>query len=299
MDKLESMKVFSRVVEQGSFVSAANELGITGTMVGLHIQSLEKLLGVRLLNRTTRRQNLTEFGLFYYEKCKQILLDISLAEAMAENQSQEPRGLLRIVSPVSFGVHAISPILEQYRAEFPDVSVDLLLSDRPLDMIDERADIMIKIGELQNVFSVIARPLMPYRSVICASPAYLEQNAPVNNPADLGQHRCLGFAHPVAGSEWLLQGPEGPISVPVNLVLSANNGEALRMAALNGMGIIMQPEILLAEDLKSGALRPILQNYAPLPKPIHLLTQADRTLTPKLRTFIDFLLVRFAARKTL
>lgn len=298
MDKLTSMAVFVCVVERGSFTSAADELRITGTMVGLHVQALEKRLGVRLLNRTTRRQSLTEFGLFYYEKSKQILLDISQAEAMAESQTPEPRGLLRIISPVSFGVHRIAPMLEQYRMSHPKVTVDLILSDRPLDMVDERADIMIKIGELPNVLSLIARPLMPYRSIICAAPAYLDQHQPLNVPADLADHRCLGFAHPTAGSEWLLHGPEGPISVAVNLALAVNNGEALRQAAIGGLGIIMQPEILLVEDILSGRLCPVLQNYAPLPKPVHLLTLADRAPTPKVRTFIDFLVARSAARKT-
>ncbi len=299
MDKLESMAVFVRAVERGSFTAAASELRITGTMVGLHIQSLEKQLGVRLLNRTTRRQSLTEFGSFYYGKSKQILVDISQAEAMAESQTPVPKGLLRVISPISFGVHAISPILEEYRADYPDVNVDLILNDRPLDMIDERADVMIKIGELQNVFSLIARPLMPYRSIICAAPKYLKENVPLNEPADLSHHRCLGFAHPLAGSEWLLNGPDGPICVPVNLALSVNNGEALRRAAISGLGVIMQPEILLAADIKSGALRQVLPDYSPLPKAIHLLTLADRTPTPKVRTFIDFLVSRFAARKTL
>lgn len=298
MDKLTSMAVFVRVVERGSFTAAADELRITGTMVGLHLQSLEKRLGVRLLNRTTRRQSLTEFGAFYYEKSKQILLDVSQAEAMAENQTAEPRGLLRVISPVSFGVHGIAPVLEQYRMSHPEVTVDLILSDRPLDMLDERADIMIKVGELPNVLSMIARPLMPYRSIICAAPGYLDKHPPVKVPEDLTSHRCLGFAHPAAGSEWLLQGPEGPVNVAVNLALAANSGEALRQAALGGLGIIMQPEILLAEDVSSGRLIPLLQNYAPLPKPVHLLTLSDRTLTPKVRTFIDFLTARFAAMKT-
>lgn len=299
MDKLESMMVFVQVVERGSFTAAANELGITGTMVGLHVQSLERLLGVRLLNRTTRRQSLTEFGLFYYEKSKQILLEISHAEAMAESQTPIPRGVLRIISPVSLGVHSIAPILEKYRKLYPDVTVDLILSDKPLDMIDERADMMIRIGELQNVFSMIARPLMPYRSIICAAPHYLEKNGPLSVPADLVNHRCLGFAHPVAGNEWLLQGLDGPISVPVNLALSVNNGEALRTAAISGLGVIMQPEILLAEDINSERLIPVLQNYSPLPKPVYLLTLADRSPTPKIRTFIDFLVSQLAARKTL
>lgn len=289
------MAVFVLAVERGSFTAAALALGITGTMVGLHIQSLEKRLGVRLLHRTTRRQSLSEFGQTYYDKCKQILRDVGEAESLAENQRPKPRGLLRIISPVSFGVHAISPLLNEYLSENDEVTIDLVLSDKALDMVDERAEIMIKIGALQHVYSMIARPLKPYRSIICASPGYLEACGTPTAPQDLSKHRCLGFAHPVATDEWVLQGRDGPVTVAVNLALSVNNGEALRMAALNGLGIIMQPEILLAEDIETTRLVPLLQNYAPLPKAVHLLTLPDRQQTPKVRSFIDFLLSRFTS----
>ncbi|WP_414148530.1 LysR substrate-binding domain-containing protein [Erwinia sp. BNK-24-b] len=293
MNKLESMTVFVRVVERGSFNAVAEEMRLSGTMVGLHIKALEQHLGTRLLNRTTRRQSLTDFGQAYYQRCRQILADIEEAESVALTLHQNPRGRLKVLCPVSFGVHALSRVSALFLTAWPEVTLDMVLSDRPVDMAEEGVDVMIKIGELEHVNSLVARSLSPYRSVICASPAYLAQAGTPLIPEQLSAHRCLGFAHPVAGSEWLLERDGKLLKVAVNVVMAVNNGEALRNAALNGLGILMQPEVLLAEDLQQGRLVALLPEWQPPTKPVHILTFADRQQLPKIRLYVDFLLQHF------
>lgn len=290
MNKLESMAVFVRVVERGSFSAVAEELRLSGTMVGLFIKALEEHLGVRLLNRTTRRQSLTDFGHEYYQNCQRILADIEDCESLAFALHKNPRGKLRVGCPVSFGVHALSPVTAQFLTTWPDVTMDLVLSDKSMDMAEEGFDVMIKVGELEHVNTLVARPLAAYRSIVCASPAYIERAGKPMTPEELSQHRCLGFAHPVAGSEWTLQREGKPIKLPVNIAMAINNGEALRSAALNGLGIIMQPEVLLADDLQQGKLIVLMSEFQPLAKPVHILTFADRQQLPKIRFYVDFLL---------
>ena len=292
MDRLDSMTVFVRVVECGSFASVAEEFRISGAMVGMHVRSLEQRLSTRLINRTTRRHSLTATGRLFYDRCKQILADVANAEASTAQLMVRPQGRLKIATPVSFGVHALAPVCRDYMAENTDVSIDLIVNDRSVDMLEEAVDVMIRIGDLEDS-GLIAYPLMPYRSLICAAPRYVQVYGAPTQLEDLSKHRCLGFAHPVANPEWTLRGPQGPVRVPVSLTMTANNGEALRMAALSGLGIIMQPEILLRDDLKQGCLVALLDAFLPPPKPMHVLTLPDRYPVPKIRTFVDFLVGRF------
>jgi DNA-binding transcriptional LysR family regulator len=292
MDKLESMAIFVRVVERGSFSAAADDFRLSGTMVGTHIRTLERLLGARLLNRTTRQQSLTEVGQLYYERCKQILGDVTDAESCAAELHGVPRGRLKVSTPVSFGVHALAPACTDYLARNPQVAIDLAVSDTPIDIVGGGFDVAIRIGDLPDS-TMIARPLSPYRSILCATPSYLEGHGVPAAPIDLSSHACLGFAHPVAGHHWRLEGPEGPIDVPVTIAMSVNNGEALRMAALSGLGIIMQPEILVKDDIKAGRLVALLSAFSPRPKAMHVLTFRHHRTTPKVRSFVDFILERF------
>jgi DNA-binding transcriptional LysR family regulator len=294
LDRLESMEIFVRVVERGSFAAAAADFRLTGTMVGHHVRALEERLGGRLLNRTTRRQSLTELGQQYYGRCKRILAEVADADAIGAELHGEARGRLRVLTPVSFGVHALAPACVSYQAAHPDVAIDLVVSDQAMDLVDEGFDVAVRIGELANS-SLIARPLRSYRSVLCAAPTYLERHGAPASPEDLAQHACLGFAHPVAGRSWRLLGPKGEVVVPVSLVLTANNGEALRMAALAGLGIVMQPEILLEDDVRSGKLVQLLPGYTPPERPMHVLRVADRQPAPKIRTFVDFVVERFGS----
>jgi DNA-binding transcriptional LysR family regulator len=293
MDRLQSMDVFVRTVERGNFSAVAEELRLTATMVGLHVKALEHHLGVRLLNRTTRRQSLTDAGKLYYERCKQILGDIADAESRTSTLQAVPRGRLRVMTPVSFGVHVLAPACAEYLDKYPEVAIDLVVSDRPVDMVEEGFEVMVAIGDLMDS-ALISRPLFPYRSVVCAAPSYIERNGAPKKPEDLSRHTCLGFAHPLASRKWFLEGPQGrPVSVPVFLALTVNNGEALRMAALSGLGIIMQPEVLIAEDISVGRLVRLLPDFSPEPKAVHLLTFPDQHLVPKIQTFVDFLTQNF------
>ena len=289
MNKLESMAVFIRVAEKGSFAAVAEEAGISATMVGLHIKALEKLLGVRLLHRTTRRQSLTEFGLSYYQRCCDILSRVEEAELLAGELQATPRGRLRVASPVTFGAHVLSPLCADFLTQYPQVNIELVLSDVIPDMAEQAIDIAIRIGETDNINAFFARSLAPYRSVICASASYLRQYGVPQRPEDLSIHRCLGFAHPQASKCWTLQSDGKPLRIPVSLCMAVNNGEALRAAALKGLGIIMQPEILLAEDIQQQRLIPLLDAFLPPAKPVQVVSVADRQPLPAHRRFIEML----------
>ena len=294
MDRLRSISVFLKVVERGSFAAAAADFRISATMVGQHVRALEHWLSGPLLHRTTRRQSLTELGRNAIERFELILRDIGEVEALASISSGEATGSLRVLAPVSLGVHGIAPVLKTFRLRHPRVEIDLVLSDQRLDIVDEGFDVVLRVGELANS-TMKTRRLAPYRSILCAAPDYLDARGRPEIPADLASHNCLGFANPVAARRWRLSGSDGEHIVEVDLVLQVNNGEALRMAALNGLGIIMQPEILLARDLRDGRLVPVLERYQSDVRPVHILFHPHRTPTPKVRLFIDFLVENFAA----
>lgn len=296
MDKLRSMEIFVAVVDSGSFTAAADAFSISPVMVGKHIKALEERLGSRLLTRTTRRQSLTEIGRQYSERCRQILADIQAAESGAEAMRATPRGTLKISSSVSFGTQRLAPALTDYLARQPDVSVDLNLSDHVVDLVEEGYDAAIRIGTLDDS-GLVARPLGPYRMMICASPAYLARMGVPRTPADLAGHQCLDFMHWTKRVRWKLRemadNPEdNQIDMPASRFRS-NNGQALRMAALHGHGIVMQTEILLRDDVEAGRLVSLLEPYVPAPRPMHLVYPRDRQATPKLTTFINFILERF------
>jgi DNA-binding transcriptional LysR family regulator len=294
MDRLLSMTVFAKAVEAGSFSAAGEALRMSSQLVGKHVQTLEQHLGVRLLNRTTRRQHLTEAGIAFHEHVKIILAEVEAAESMAAMSGGTPRGRLRINAPVSFGVHALARRLPDYLAAYPQVSVDMSLSNRFVDLIDEGFDVAFRVGELSDS-GLIARALAPYRLQLCSAPAYLARHPPITEPRDLAQHECLGFSYTELRTRWTFQGPEGDITVPVSGKLMVDSGEALLMAARAGMGILLQPCELVREDLAAGRLVPVLPAY-PIPaRPFHLLYAPDRRMTPKLRSFIDFAVAAFGA----
>ncbi len=292
MDRFHSMSVFAKAVESGSFSAAGEALQMSSQLVGKHVQALEQHLGVRLIHRTTRRHNLTEAGFAFYERVKIILAEVEAAEGMAAISSGTPRGRLRINAPVSFGIHALSKHLPEYMAAYPEVSVDLSLSNRYVDLIDEGIDVVFRTGELLDS-GLIARALAPYRLRLCAAPAYLASRPSITHPKDLAQHECLGFPYTELRARWTFTGPDGEITVPVSGKLMVDSGEALLMAARAGMGILLQPCELVRDDLVAGRLVQVLPEY-PIPsRPFHLLYAPDRRMTPKLRSFIDFAIAAF------
>ncbi|MGW8304533.1 MAG: LysR family transcriptional regulator [Achromobacter pulmonis] len=299
MDRLLSMEVFVAVVELGSLTAAAARHEMSAAMAAKHIKGLEARLGLRLMNRTTRRQSLTEAGQAYYARCKTILADIREAEQGAEALRVAPRGTLRITSTVSFGSFALAPAIAEYLDRYPDVSVELALSDVVEDLVASRYDLAVRIGEPRDS-GLVARRIGSYQMIICASPTYLARHGTPATPADLAGHQCLDFSHWSRRTGWRLGDGEDEggqqAGYPPTSRFLANNGQALRQAALAGFGIVLQPELLLAEDVRAGRLTPILQPYWPAARPVTLLYPKDRQALPKLTTFVEFVVARFSAK---
>ena len=291
MDKFASMEVFVAVVEAGSLTAAATRFGISSAMAGKHIRSLETRLATRLLTRTTRRQSLTEIGRQYYEQCRRILAEVKEAESLAEAMASAPRGVLKVTVPLTYGVEVFVPAMTDYLSAWPDVILELDLSNRISDLVDEGFDAAVRIGQLPDS-SFVARPLKPYRMRACASPEYLARAGTPRIPADLAHHECLGFLHWGREGLWRLDGDAQGESQLRPGRFRANNGQALKMAALRGFGLVLQPEALLAKEIASGQLVSVLEDYLPAGIPVHLIYSRDRRAAPKLTTFIDFVIER-------
>lgn len=292
MDLLDSMQVYVQTVEKGSLSAAATACGISSTMAGNHLRRLEKRLGMQLLNRTTRRQHLTAFGEDYYGRCKEILRLVAETDAQAQNLQLAPAGKLRISVPVTFGSEALMPVLAHYLERYPQVSVDLVLSDRVVDLLEEGFEAAIRIGEVADS-TLIAKALGPYRLMICAAPEYLARRGTPTKPEELSQHECLAFST-AALSHWRLSDQDGSYRVPVSGRLQINQGQALRVAALKGLGIVQQPAILLEDDVRAGRLVQLFPRHELPSKPMSVVYLPDRYRSPKLRSFVDFLVERFA-----
>ncbi len=291
MDVFDSMKVYVLAVEKGSLSAAAVACGISATMAGNHLRTLEKRLGMQLLQRTTRRQHLTPFGEDYYARCKEILRLVAETDMQAQNQQLAPAGRLRVAAPVTFGTEALMPALPAYLDRYPEVSIDVSLSDRVVDLVEEGFEAAIRIGQLPDS-ALIARPLAPYRLMVCASPGYLERRGTPQRPEDLGQHECLSFA-PAALVHWRLTDQDGVCRVPVSGRLQVNQGQALRVAAVHGLGIVLQPAILLAADVQAGRLVQLFPPHELPSRPMSVVYLPDRYRSARLRSFVDFLVERF------
>jgi DNA-binding transcriptional LysR family regulator len=294
MDKLAGMAMFVRVVEAGSFAAAADASDVSATMAAKHVRNIEARLGARLLHRTTRRHQLTEVGRLYYERCKNALSEVERAEASANELQASPRGRLRLVAPISFGSESLAPVLVEYLSAHLEVSVELTLHNGAPDLINDGYELGIYIGEI-GPLSLVARPLKPYRRVLAAAPSYLAEHGRPQDPAQLRDHVCLTLSYwGDEGRLWRLVGPNGEVSeAPVTGRFSSNHGAALRAAALCGAGIVLQPELLLADDLASGRLEAVLPDWSYKPVPMHLVYAPDRRPTAMLRSAIDLLVARF------
>jgi DNA-binding transcriptional LysR family regulator len=288
------MTVFARAVELGSFSTAAEVFHMSPQLVGKHVRMLEQHLGVQLLKRTTRRQHLTEIGASYYERVKIILAEVDAADGLAANTRARPSGLLRVNAPVTFGIHALTPRLVEYMAEYSEVQVELSLANRYVDAMEEGADVVFRVGELEDS-SRIARRLAPYRLILCAAPAYLSAHPKIVSPMDLSRHACLGFPYTELRTHWTFDGPEGRETVPVANRLTIDSGEALLVAARAGAGLMLQPAELVEPEIAAGLLVHVLPKYTAPPRPLHLLYAPDRQMTPKLRSFVDFCVAAFGA----
>lgn len=304
MDVLLAMSVYVRVVEHGSLTAAAQVCGMSTTMVGNHVRALEQRLGVSLLQRTTRRQRLTDFGSQYHQRCVEILGLVGAAERLAEQEHAEPTGRLRITAPPAFGAERLAPALAEYHQRHPKVQLDVVLSSQRLDLLDDGFDVAIHLGTPDAANGVIARPLEDYTLTLCASPAYLAQHGVPLEPMDLCNHKCLAFAYPAGDDwrsvekEWRLSGPEGEVVVPVSGPLMINSSSALHQVARAGMGIVMMPDALVATDLAEGRLVPLLQGYHLPRRPLNLLYGLDRYRLPKIRSFVAFVLEQWGVHRS-
>jgi len=294
LDRFTGMAVFVKVVDASSFAAAARHFGMSPAMVSKHVQTLEERLGVRLLNRTTRRVSATEVGQNYYERCLRILTDLDEAERAAGDLQTAPRGLLRVTAPVSFGMRHLAPAIADYLIAYPDVAIDLSLDDPYVDLVEERFDLAIRVGQLADS-SLMARKLCTVAMVVCASPAYLAAHGAPRTPSDFSDHDCLVYTYSTQQSMWRFfdrSGTEHLVRISGRFL--ANNGDALRALAVNSVGIIFTPDFIVDEDVRTGRLVPLLQDYTTLETPVHAVFPHGRYLSAKTRTFIDFIASRFA-----
>ncbi len=287
MDRLAAMQSFVCTVERGSFAAAARVCTISPAMVGNHVRFLENRLGTTLLHRSTRRQSVTEAGHSYYERCRTILLDIEAADASASVTTAAPQGLLRVTAPLAIGATILPRIVGGFLKRHEAVRVDLVLSESRLDLLTDKVDVAIRIGTLADS-GLIARSLPPLPLVLCASPAYLARRGVPRAPMDLVGHECIDF-FTEGPHAWHFKGPQGSVAVPVAGRLRINSGQALRVAALEGVGIIMPPAPIVADDLQAGRLVRLLPDHQAPVLAVHALTLADANTVPKIRSFIDML----------
>lgn len=293
MDKLDAMNVLVKVVATGSFAEAARRLGVTRSAISKAITQLEEALGARLLDRTTRRVTPTEAGLAYYERCLAILAQVEETEAQISRLHDEPRGVLKVNGPMSFGVRYLGASVAEFMSRYDGLKVELMLTDRMVDPLEEGVDVTVRIGAMVDS-SLIARKIATVRVVLAASPEYLARFGEPEVPGDLSRHACLHYGATTTVPRWQLTENGSPVTVPIAASLSSNNGDALREAALRGIGIGRLPTFLIGEDLAAGRLKVVLADYAPQDVVIHALYAPNRFLAAKTRVFIDFLVERFA-----
>ncbi|WP_434629916.1 LysR substrate-binding domain-containing protein [Chromobacterium sp. CV08] len=287
------MELFVAVVEKGSFTAAAEARRLSQPMVGKHIAALEARLGGRLLVRTTRRQQLTELGQHYYQRCRAILAELAAAEDAAALLSARPRGVLRVNASVTFGTLRLAPLLAEFMARYPDIAVELELGDQLVDLVADGYDAVFRIGHLADS-GLVARRLKPYRMMAAASPAYLAARGTPATPAELAGHDCLGFSRWRRDDGWDALAQLHGVQIAASR-FQCNQGQALRQLALAGAGIVLQAEALLADDVAAGRLTALLDGYLPEAKPMHLIYPADRQPLPKLRVFVDFIVQKLGA----
>jgi DNA-binding transcriptional LysR family regulator len=294
LDRLTSLEVFAKVASAGSFSAAGRAMGLSQTMVTKHIAALEARLGTKLLHRTTRRLSLTEAGRNYLEASGRALAELDAADNAVAADRFEPRGVLRLNAPVSFGVRQIAPLLAGFACRHPHVTVELGLNDRLVDLAEEGWDLAIRIGNLSDS-SLIARRIAPCRIVICAAPSYLKAHGTPRTLADLTQHNCLGYTlSRLTGADRWTFGPRGEVSIAVSGNLRANNGGALLAAAVAGQGVIYQPTFIVAEALRTGTLTALTLDHPTIEAGIYAVFLPDHHPAAKVRAMIDYMVAQFA-----
>ena len=294
LDRLLAMTVFVKVVEQGNFAKAAARLNMSTSAVSRHVAELEAHLTTRLLNRTTRRISLTESGQAYFERTLHLLADLEETEAVVSSSTVTPRGTIRLTCSTSFGVPHLAPAIGAFQALYPEVRFDISASNQFVDLVEDGLDLAIRIGDLGNP-NLIARKIGTMRLVACASADYLKRRGTPKHPDDLVKHNCFTYEYAPVKNLWRFQDRKNnEIKVRIDGSVHANNGEMLAAIAAAGVGIALEPDFIVKTLLESGALIEILPNFRPAPYNIYAVYPSRRHLSAKVRTFVDFLAVRFA-----
>lgn len=294
MDRLRALEVFVEVVRKNGFARAADALDTSPANVTRIISDLEAHLGTRLLHRSSRKMSLTESGEGLYERAKAIVEDMVELEALASSSSSmQPHGLLRINAPLTFGVLHLAPLWPKFMAAYPEVELQVALTDRVVDIVEEGYDLAIRISRGGSV-SHAARKLATSRNICCAAPGYLEKYGSPSVPEDLRHHNCIGYSYSVSADEWRFSDERGqPRPVTVRCSLHANNGDTARAAAVAGVGIIWQPTFIIAPDIRAGRLVPILPGFHLPDIDVLAVYPSRRYLSSKVRVMIDFLAAEF------
>jgi DNA-binding transcriptional LysR family regulator len=288
MNKLNEMEAFVAVVEAGSFVRGADALQISKTAASRLINDLEARLGVRLLQRTTRRLSLTEEGGVFLERCRDLLGGVAEAEAEVTARAGEAMGQVRVNVPVSFGLSHLAPLWPRFMARHPKVVLDITQSDRLVDLVEEGYDLAVRIAKLPST-TLISRRLSSSRLILCAAPKYLRRHGKPAHPEALANHAVMTYTLLSTGEHWHFVGPDGPVSVKVTPRLRSNSGDTCVAAALEGQGIVLQPSFLVERHLETGALVELMPQYRALEFGIYAVYPSRKHLTPKVRVLIDFL----------
>lgn len=295
MDKFAAMQAFVQVVEANGFAAAARVMGLSRSAVNKLVITLETELGVRLLQRSTRRVTPTATGMAFYERCLGILADLEEAELAVSQAQAEPMGPLRVNAPMTFGTLHLGPVLAEFMAQYPSVQVQLTLEDRFVDPVAEGFDLTVRIAQPETSPRLVVHELTQLRRLLCAAPSYLKHHGTPRSVEELSNHNCLTYGELAARREWLLEGPAGEIRVTVNGAMCSNNGEVLRDAAIRGLGIVLLPEFIVQQSLEQGSLQEILVDYRPQALSLWVMYPTNRHLSTKVQLLTTFLQERLGA----
>jgi len=288
---LNDLAVFTKVVQEQSFTRAGTALGLPKSAVSRRVSRLEDRLGVRLLQRTTRRLSLTDAGQAYFERCARIIADVEDAGRVVTDMHATPRGRLRVTAPVELGVDYLSPIAGEFLTRYPDVQLDLDLTSRFVDLVAEGYDVAIRAGAALAESTLVARRIMRAPWQLVASPAYLDQYGTPSNPAQLSDHDCVIFGPSGVNAVWKLEHQRGTksLSVPVSGRLAATNFGVVKRAALAGLGVAQMPALLCADEVDAGELTVVLPSWSAPESSLYVVYPSRRHLSAKVRVFVDFL----------
>ena len=294
MDRFQALSAFTAVVDAGSFAGAAQRLDLSVSAISRHVAELESHLGARLLNRTTRRLSLTETGRAFHEHAVQLLAGLAEAEEEVRAHTAVPRGTLKLTSSNGFGARYLAPAIAEFQRHNAELRFDVELSDRVIDLVDEGLDLAIRIGTIGGQ-TLVGRPIGVARMICCAAPSYLARHPAPKKPADLASHACLTYAYAAEGNLWRFRDAQQRVhEVKASGRLHANSGDMLAALAVAGTGVTLEPDFIVADDVRAGRLVPLLEDYAAPSITIHAAYPSRRHLSAKVRTFIDFLVQRFS-----